>query len=91
MDVKKQVNVVKNKQNNNQNINKNNQKEEENKKIEELDQHIQKRFSINKIVGKGAYGVVFKATDKKTNELIALKNYMMVSEMKLIVKEHLEK
>lgn len=73
MDVKKQVNVVKNKQNNNQNINKNNQKEEENKKIEELDQHIQKRFSINKIVGKGAYGIVFKATDKKTNELIALK------------------
>ena len=42
-------------------------------KVDEVDQHILKRFNINKIIGKGAYGVVFKATDKKTKELIALK------------------
>ena len=42
-------------------------------KVDEVDGHIQKRFIINKIIGKGAYGVVFKATDKKTKELIALK------------------
>jgi mitogen-activated protein kinase 15 len=43
------------------------------KNIEQVDFHIAKRFNINKILGKGAYGVVFKATDKKTNEIIALK------------------
>lgn len=38
-----------------------------------LEGHIVKRFVIEKKVGQGAYGVVFKAIDKKTKELIALK------------------
>lgn len=42
-------------------------------KVEEVDSHILKKFNIEKIIGKGAYGVVFKAVDKKTKELIALK------------------
>jgi mitogen-activated protein kinase 15 len=41
--------------------------------VEVLEDHIIKRFSIHKKVGKGAYGVVFKATDKKTKEIVALK------------------
>jgi len=31
---------------------------------DELDNHIKKRFKIIKKLGKGAYGVVFKALDK---------------------------
>jgi mitogen-activated protein kinase 15 len=41
--------------------------------VEVLEDHIIKRFNIHKKVGKGAYGVVFKATDKKTKEVVALK------------------
>ena len=41
--------------------------------VEVLEDHIIKRFSIHKKIGKGAYGVVFKATDKKTKETVALK------------------
>ncbi len=43
------------------------------KNIDKLDEHILKRFSIIKKIGQGAYGVVFKAIDKKTKENIALK------------------
>lgn len=42
-------------------------------KIDQVDQHILKRFTLIKKIGQGAYGVVFKATDKKTKEQIALK------------------
>lgn len=38
-----------------------------------VESHILKRFNLHKKIGKGAYGVVFKATDKKTKELVALK------------------
>ena len=43
------------------------------KNIDVLDDHILKRFNIIKKIGQGAYGVVFKANDKKTKEVIALK------------------
>ncbi len=38
-----------------------------------VETHILKRFSLHKKIGKGAYGVVFKAIDKKTKETVALK------------------
>lgn len=38
-----------------------------------VEPHILKRFHLHKKIGKGAYGVVYKATDKKTKELVALK------------------
>ena len=38
-----------------------------------VEPHIIKRFLLHKKIGKGAYGVVYKATDKKTKELVALK------------------
>jgi mitogen-activated protein kinase 15 len=40
---------------------------------DEVENHILKRFHLHKKIGKGAYGVVFKATDKKTKEVVALK------------------
>lgn len=40
---------------------------------EEIEQHISDRFEIIKKLGKGAYGIVWKAKDKKTNKTVALK------------------
>ncbi|GJQ66532.1 hypothetical protein Trydic_g4517 [Trypoxylus dichotomus] len=39
----------------------------------EIDDHIMKRFDIQKRLGKGAYGIVWKAIDKKTKEVVAVK------------------
>lgn len=33
---------------------------------EEIEPHIHKRFDIQQKMGKGAYGVVWKAVDKQT-------------------------
>ena len=42
-------------------------------KVDRVEDHIKKRFILQKKVGQGAYGVVFKAIDKKTKEQVALK------------------
>jgi mitogen-activated protein kinase 15 len=38
-----------------------------------VDTHILKYYDIEKRLGKGAYGIVWKAIDKRTNEVVALK------------------
>jgi len=43
------------------------------KMSEEIESHILKRYELIKKQGKGAYGVVYKAMDKKTKEIVALK------------------
>jgi len=40
---------------------------------EELEPHILKKYEILQKVGKGAYGVVWKAIDKHTKQSVALK------------------
>nr|CAD2193816.1 unnamed protein product [Meloidogyne enterolobii] len=40
---------------------------------EEVDSHIVENYDIQKRLGKGAYGIVWKAVDRRTNEAIALK------------------
>ena len=40
---------------------------------EELEPHILERFNIIQRLGKGAYGVVWKAVDKKSKKQVALK------------------
>ena len=40
---------------------------------EEKDSHILKRYEIIKKIGKGAYGIVWKALDKKNKQYVALK------------------
>ena len=40
---------------------------------EEIESHILKRYELIKKTGKDAYGVVYKAMDKKTKEIVALK------------------
>lgn len=40
---------------------------------EEIDKHVLRKYEIGAKLGKGAYGIVWKATDKKTNQVVALK------------------
>ncbi|KAK9823880.1 hypothetical protein WJX72_006145 [[Myrmecia] bisecta] len=40
---------------------------------EEIDKHVFRKYEIQTKLGKGAYGIVWKAIDKKTRETIALK------------------
>ncbi|CAH2242971.1 mitogen-activated protein kinase 15 [Pararge aegeria] len=43
------------------------------KNMSEIDEHILKRFDIKKRLGKGAYGIVWKAVDKKSKDVVAIK------------------
>jgi mitogen-activated protein kinase 15 len=40
---------------------------------EEIESHILRKYEIQQKLGKGAYGIVWKAIDKKTKEVVALK------------------
>lgn len=40
---------------------------------EDIDQHVLRKYEVGQRVGKGAYGIVWKAVDKKTRRTIALK------------------
>ena len=55
---------------------------------EEIESHILKRYELIKKQGKGSYGVVYKAMDKKTKEIVALKKILMLFKMLLIQKGH---
>ncbi|XP_068625083.1 extracellular signal-regulated kinase 2 [Battus philenor] len=69
--------------NQNQNIKKDDQKKKDvqkqtqkkspEKNMSEIDEHILKRFEIKKRLGKGAYGIVWKAIDRKTKDVVAIK------------------
>jgi mitogen-activated protein kinase 15 len=39
----------------------------------DVDSHISKKYEIRRRLGKGAYGVVWKATDRKTTTVVAVK------------------
>jgi len=40
---------------------------------EEIDRHVLRKYEIVQKLGRGAYGIVWKAVDKKTQEMVALK------------------
>jgi len=40
---------------------------------EDIDKHVSRKYEIVQKIGKGAYGIVWKAVDKKTRETVALK------------------
>jgi|TARA_B110000285_G_scaffold209922_1_gene251343 mitogen-activated protein kinase 15 len=40
---------------------------------EEIEAHVLKKYEILQKLGKGAYGIVWKAIDKRTKEIVALK------------------
>ena len=43
------------------------------KNIHSLDPQILKRYEIMKVIGQGAYGIVYQAMDKQTQQVVALK------------------
>jgi mitogen-activated protein kinase 15 len=43
------------------------------KMTEEIEAHVLKKYEILQKLGKGAYGIVWKAIDKRTKEIVALK------------------
>jgi mitogen-activated protein kinase 15 len=40
---------------------------------EDIDAHVEKRYEIQEKLGKGAYGIVWRAVDRKTRQPVALK------------------
>ena len=40
---------------------------------EEIDKHVLRKYEVAQKLGKGAYGIVWKAHDKKTKDVVALK------------------
>jgi mitogen-activated protein kinase 15 len=40
---------------------------------EEIDKHLLRKYEVVQKLGKGAYGIVWKAIDRKTNDKVALK------------------
>ena len=40
---------------------------------EEIDRHVLRKYEIVQKLGKGAYGIVWKAIDKKNKDMVALK------------------
>ena len=40
---------------------------------EEIDRHVLRKYDVVQKLGKGAYGIVWRAMDKKTKEVVALK------------------
>ena len=40
---------------------------------EDIDNHVLRKYEIVQKIGRGAYGIVWKAKDKRTGEMIALK------------------
>ena len=45
---------------------------------ENIEDHIFNKFEIIKKLGKGAYGVVWKAIDRKSGRIIALKKVIFI-------------
>lgn len=41
--------------------------------MEDLENHILEKYNIIQLLGKGAYGVVYKASDRVTKQLVAIK------------------
>jgi mitogen-activated protein kinase 15 len=40
---------------------------------EEIDRHVLRKYEVGQKVGKGAYGIVWKAVDIRTHRVVALK------------------
>lgn len=65
---------------------------------EEIEPHILKKYEIVEKLGKGAYGIVWKAVDRKLKQVVALKKVIddlsrcsMPFTMQLMRNEPLEK
>lgn len=48
-------------------------KKHEATRVSEVEEHISQKYEIKKRLGKGAYGIVWKAVDRQTGEVVAVK------------------
>lgn len=48
-------------------------KKHEAPRVSEVEEHISQKYEIRKRLGKGAYGIVWKAVDRQTGEVVAVK------------------
>jgi mitogen-activated protein kinase 15 len=48
---------------------------------EDLESHILERYDVVQMLGKGAYGVVFKATERTTKQTVAIKKVMSLNQV----------
>ena len=46
---------------------------ESSNKLREIDQHVTSRYEITKRLGKGAYGIVWKAKSRRSGRVLAVK------------------
>jgi len=51
---------------------------------EEIEPHILKKYEIVEKLGKGAYGIVWKAVDRKLKQVVALKKVLAHSHRSLM-------
>ena len=65
---------------------------------EEIEPHILKKYEIVEKLGKGAYGIVWKAVDRKLKQIVALKKVEKILDRssthfitRLMLKEHLDR
>ncbi len=42
-------------------------------KVREVDDHVAKKYDMDKRLGKGAYGIVWKARSKRSGQVVAVK------------------
>lgn len=45
---------------------------------DDVDGHILDKYDLHKRLGKGAYGIVWKAIDKRTKDVVALKKVLFL-------------
>lgn len=45
---------------------------------DDVDGHILDKYDLHKRLGKGAYGIVWKAIDKRTKDVVALKKVLLL-------------
>ena len=38
-----------------------------------VDKHVSRKYDIGRVLGKGAYGIVWHSVDKKTKQVVAVK------------------
>ena len=51
---------------------------------EEIEPHILKKYEIVEKLGKGAYGIVWKAVDRKLKQVVALKKVVLCLQRSLM-------
>ncbi|EPB75548.1 hypothetical protein ANCCEY_05370 [Ancylostoma ceylanicum] len=55
---------------------------------EDVDGHVLDKYDLQKRLGKGAYGIVWKAIDRRTKETVALKKVSVFQQLTSVARSH---